>query len=160
MSTSDAPGVSGSPVPPGVSGPTAAPWLYILKRCLLVTGGAALLLSAAAGLLEGGGGALSAAFGYAVVAVFFGISLLIGHFAGRTNPSGALGLFAVTYAIKVVGFAAVLFLLGTPPWLERTWFFSAAVGTVILWQVVEVFVFSKARHQLYNDDETEAGREP
>ncbi len=159
MSTSDAKGVNGSPAPPGVSGPTASPWLDILKKCLLATGAAALLLSAAAGLIAGGGGALSAAFGYAVVALFFGISLLIGHFAGKTNPSGALGLFAVTYAIKVVGFAAVLFLLGTPPWLERTWFFSAAVGTVVLWQVVEVVVFSKARHQLYNDD-SEAGSEP
>ncbi len=151
MSTSDA--VNGSAGPrPGVSGPTASPWLDILRKCLLVTGAAAVLVSAAAGLTAGGGGAFSAAFGYAVVAAFFGISLLIGHFAGKTNPSGALGLFAVTYAIKVVGFAAVLFLLGTPPWLESTWFFGAAVGSVVLWQIVEVYVFSKARHQLYNDE--------
>jgi ATP synthase protein I len=158
LSTSDA--VNGSAGHrPGVSGPTASPWLDILRKCLAVTGAGALLLCAAAGLTAGGGGAFSAAFGYAVVAAFFGISLLIGHFAGKTNPSGALGLFAVTYAIKVVGFAAVLFVLGTPAWLERTWFFGAAVGTVVLWQIVEVYVFSKARHQLYNDD-SEAGREP
>ncbi len=37
--------------------------------------------------------------------LFFGISLLVGHFVGRNNPSGAIGIFVATYFIKVVGFA-------------------------------------------------------
>lgn len=152
MSTPDAPGVG---APRGTAHPAADPtgslWLGILKKCTLVSTAAVVLAAVVAVIVSGSSASLSAVFGYAVVVAFFGISLAIGHFAGRNNPSGAMGLFVVTYAIKVVGFAAVLFVLGTPPWLDRNWFFGAAVGTVILWQLVEVYAFSKARHQLYND---------
>lgn len=152
MSTPDAPGVG---APRGTSHPAADPtgslWLGILKKCTLATTAAIVLVAVAAAIVSGSNAAFSAVFGYALVVAFFGISLAIGHFAGRNNPSGAMGLFVVTYAIKVVGFAVALFVLGTPPWLDRNWFFGAAVGTVILWQLVEVYAFSKARHQLYND---------
>ncbi|MBG6189774.1 ATP synthase protein I [Arthrobacter sp. CAN_A212] len=154
MSTPDAPGVGARR---GTTHPAADPsgslWLGILKKCVLVTTSAIAVTAAVAIFVTGPGAALSALFGFAVVVAFFGISLAVGHFAGRNNPSGAIGLFAVTYAIKVVGFAVVLFVLGTPPWLEPNWFFAGAVGTVILWQTVELYVFSKARHQLYNDPE-------
>ncbi|WP_049822595.1 hypothetical protein [Arthrobacter sp. H41] len=153
MSTPD-PGVENGTRAAGVaaSGPTASPWLGILTRCTLAATVVIGVLAVAAGILEGPAGALSALFGFALVVLFFGISLLIGHFASKTNPSGALGLFAVTYAIKVVGFAAVLFFLGTPDWLAGTWFFTGAVVTVVVWQAVEVFVFSRTRHQLYEDE--------
>lgn len=152
MSTPDAPGVG---APRGTAHPAADPtrslWLGILKKCTLVTAAAIVLAAVAAAIVSGSNAVFSAGFGYALVVAFFGISLAIGHFAGRNNPSGAMGLFVVTYAIKVVGFAVALFILGTPPWLDQDWFFGAAVGTVVLWQLVEVYAFSKARHQLYND---------
>ncbi|MBG6181290.1 hypothetical protein [Arthrobacter sp. CAN_A1] len=152
MSTPDAAGVGARR---GTTHPAADPsgslWLGILKKCALVTASTIAVTAAVAAFVSGPGAALSALFGFAVVVAFFGISLAIGHLAGRNNPSGAIGLFAVTYAIKVVGFAAILFVLGTPGWLDRNWFFASAVGTVILWQIVEVYVFSKSRHQLYND---------
>lgn len=134
-----------------VSGPTDSLWLRVLLRCLAVTGAVLVITTVIAFVVDGGSGAASVLFGYALVALFFGLSLLIGHFVGRTNPSGALGIFMVTYAIKVVGFAAVLFFVGVPSWLERNWFFGAAVGAVVLWQIVEVTVFARARHQLYSD---------
>ena len=85
--------------------------------------------------------------------LFFGISLLVGHFVGRNNPSGAIGVFVATYFIKVVGFAAVLFVLGAPAWLHARWFVAGAVTAVVLWQAAEIFGFSKARLQIYNDPE-------
>lgn len=146
-SPSDASGAS----PVSSSEPTQFLWLRILLRCVAVTAPAFAGIAAVALLVSGGSAALSALFGWLIVALFFGISLLVGHFAGRGNPSGAIGLFAVTYAIKVVGFAAVLFLVGVPAWLDRNWFFGSAVGSVVLWQVVEIAVFARARHQLYGD---------
>ncbi|WP_323958766.1 hypothetical protein [Arthrobacter sp. JZ12] len=148
MNTSDA---ARARVFGGASGPTVSLWLRILVRCAVATGAAAVMMTAAAFLAADGGAAASVLAGWGLVALFFGISLLIGHFVGRDNPSGALGVFLITYVIKVVGFAAVLFLLGTPPWLDRVWFFSTAVATVVIWQIVEVAVFARARHQLYND---------
>lgn len=139
------------------SGATGSPWLGILARSAASGGGAALALAVAAVLVTSPAAGLSVVSGAALVIAFFGISLLIGHYTGRTNPSGALGLFAVTYAIKVVGFAAVLFLFGTPGWLDRTWFFTGALATVIVWQVAEVLAFSRLRTPLYTDDASPAG---
>jgi ATP synthase protein I len=133
-----------------VAGPTAAPWLEILRKCTVAVALLAAIMVLTALMTGGAPEALSALFGSAVVVLFFSISLAVGHFAGRDNPSGALGLFVAVYALKVVGFAGVLYLLGVPAWLERTWFFAAAVGTVIVWQIVEVYVFSRMRHQLYD----------
>jgi len=134
-----------------VSEATTSPWLGILARSAAAGGAIALVLALAASVATSRSAGLSVLSAAALVIAFFGISLLIGHFTGRTNPSGALGLFAVTYAIKVVGFAAVLFLLGTPGWLDRTWFFTGALATVIAWQVAEVLAFSRVRTPLYDD---------
>ncbi|WP_258062115.1 hypothetical protein [Arthrobacter sp. B0490] len=133
------------------SGATESPWLGILARSAAAAGGLALVLAAAAAIATSPAAGLSVLLAAVLVMAFFGISLLIGHFTGRTNPSGALGLFIVTYAIKVVGFAAVLFLLGTPDWLDRTWFFAGALATVLAWQIAEVFAFSRLRTPLYGD---------
>ncbi|MUK02041.1 hypothetical protein GM708_08890 [Vibrio cholerae] len=143
-----------------VSGATASPWLRILARSSATGGGIAAVLAVAAALVTSPAAGLSVLFGAGLVIAFFGISLLIGHYAGRTNPSGALGLFAVTYAIKVVGFAAVLFVLGTPGWLDRTWFFAGALATVIAWQIAEVMAFAKLRTPLYDDAVEPAGASP
>ncbi|MCC3273839.1 hypothetical protein MUK71_11140 [Arthrobacter zhangbolii] len=141
------------------SGPTAAPWLGILRAAFLLTGAAAVLAAAAAAVLTGPGAAASSLLGWFLIAAFFGISLLVGHFVGRSNPSGAIGMFAVTYAIKIVGFAAILFGLGTPEWLHREWFSLTAVGAVVLWQAAEVRAYSRTRHLIYADipDETTKG---
>jgi ATP synthase protein I len=90
--------------------------------------------------------------------VFFGISLLIGHYVGRSNPSGAIGAFLAAYVVKVVGFGAIVFILGAPAWLDRMWFFVAAVAGVVIWQGAEVFAFSRIRHQLYADPADDAGK--
>jgi len=102
-------------------------------------------------IISGGSAALGAVLGAALVVVFFAISLLVGHFVGRRNPSGAIGAFIATYVLKVVGFGAALFLIGTPDWLDTTWFFVAAVVAVVAWQAAEVFAFSRVRYQIYDD---------
>lgn len=135
------------------SGPTRSPWLKILRTSLVAAGAATLLTVLVSAFAAGGAGALSALLGAGLVILFFAISLLVGHFVGRTNPSGAIGAFIATYIIKVVGFGAALFIIGTPGWLERVWFFIAAVAAVVVWQAAEVFAFSRTRHQLYADPE-------
>ena len=141
----------------GVSGPTKSLWLRLLVISSAVSGGALLLTALAALLLDGAEAALSSLFGGALVMAFFAISLLVGHFGGRNHSSGAIGLFAATYFIKVVGFAVVLFAIGSPEWLNGRWFLAGAVVTVVLWQAAEIYGFSKARLQLYNDPETPEG---
>jgi len=117
--------------------------------------GALVLTGIAAAILNGAAGILSSTFGGLLVMLFFAISLLVGHFMGRNNPSGAIGMFVATYFIKVVGFAVVLFVIGAPAWLHGRWFVIGAVATVVLWQAAEIYGFSKARLQIYNDPQPE-----
>jgi len=126
---------------------------------MTATGACSLAAMLAAVVVAGADGAASAALGAALVMVFFAFSLLIGHFVGRRNPSGAIGAFIATYVIKVVGFGAALFILGVPAWLDRTWFFIAAVAGVVVWQGAEVYAFSRIRHQIYADPADGSGKE-
>ncbi|WP_159701964.1 hypothetical protein [Arthrobacter sp. 18067] len=135
----------------GVSGETSNLWLRLLFLSSAASLVGLVVTSIVAATMNGGQGALSAAFGGGLVVVFFAISLLIGHFVGRNNPSGAVGLFVATYFVKVVGFAVVLFAVGTPDWLHSRWFVIGAVVSVVLWQAAEIYGFSKARLQIYND---------
>ncbi|MGJ3188685.1 hypothetical protein FQP90_10125 [Paenarthrobacter nitroguajacolicus] len=135
----------------GVSGETSNLWLRLLFLSSVASLAGLAITSIVAALMNGGQGALSATFGGGLVMVFFAISLLIGHFVGRNNPSGAVGLFVATYFVKVVGFAVVLFAIGTPAWLHGRWFLIGAVVAVVLWQAAEIYGFSKARLQIYND---------
>ncbi|HEV7166933.1 MAG TPA: hypothetical protein VGN49_03090 [Micrococcaceae bacterium] len=144
-----------------VSGPTSSPWLRILAYCSTAAGIVVVIACAVSAIVAGGAAALSALFGAVVVVLFFALSLLVGHFVGRRNPSGAIGMFLATYLVKVVGFAVVLFFIGNPSWLDGTWFFITAVAAVLVWQGTEVFVFTRLRLQLFDDpkDAKAAGHE-
>ncbi|MET1087252.1 MAG: hypothetical protein ABWY04_09040 [Arthrobacter sp.] len=137
----------------GASGPTHSLWLNLLKRSSAAAAAGLAVCAVPAAVLQGPTGALSSTAGGLLVMLFFGISLWVGHVMGRNNPSGAIGMFVAAYFIKVVGFAAVLFMVGAPAWLHGRWFVAGAVTAVILWQAAEILGFSKARLQIYNDPE-------
>jgi ATP synthase protein I len=143
----------------GASSPAPSLWLNLLKRSSVAAAAGLALCAVPATILNGGSGALSSTLGGLLVMLFFGISLLVGHFMGRNNPSGAIGMFVATYFVKVVGFAAVLFVIGAPQWLHGRWFVVGAVTAVVLWQAAELYGFSKARLQIYNDPETKENRD-
>ncbi|GAA3692539.1 hypothetical protein GCM10022377_01200 [Zhihengliuella alba] len=138
------------------AGETPQPWLKLLRVCSIASAGIALVLAAAGAIAAGGEAALSAVGAVALVLVFFGITLLIGHVVGRRNPRAALGAFMFGYLIKVVGFGAVVFLLGAPAWLDRLWFLIGGVAGVVVWQATELTVFARFRFQLYDDESAPA----
>ncbi|GHD08583.1 hypothetical protein [Zhihengliuella salsuginis] len=147
---------TGAAQPQRASGETPNPWLRLLCSCSLVSLVLAAAGSAAGGAVSGLAAAASVAAAVALVVVFFGITLLIGHVVGLRNPRAALGAFMFGYVVKVVGFGAVVFLLGTPAWVDAAWFIGASVGTVIAWQATEMIVFSRLRFQLYDDGAPDA----
>ncbi|MBG6083639.1 hypothetical protein [Zhihengliuella flava] len=136
---------------PSAAGETTQPWLRLLRASALVITIATVAAILPAGLISGLNAVYSVLAAAALVVVFFGITLLIGHFVGLRHPRAALGAFMAGYLVKVVGFGAVVFLMGTPDWLVREWFLGAAVGAVIVWQATEMVVFSRFRFQLYDD---------
>ena len=136
------------------SGPSASPSWNILKKCLMIDGIAVVIMVVLASLFTDTDGVLSVIFGSLLVITFFGLSLLVGHIFSRRMPEAVMGIFVMTYFVKVVGFAAVLFALGTPTWLNKPWFAAAAVACVILWQATEVVIFSRQRFLLFDDPVT------
>ncbi len=138
------------------SGPTASPSWNILKKCLLVAGVAVLVIVVLAFIFTDVHGVLSVLFGSLLVIVFFGLSLLVGHIVGKRMPSAVMGVFVMTYFVKVIGFAAVLYAMGTPGWLNKPWFAGAAVAVVLLWQATEVVNFTKQRFLLFDESAVQA----
>lgn len=135
-----------------VSGPTANPWLGIFATSMKWAALLAAVLAAASLIAAGLPGLGSALFGWVLVIAFSGVSLLIVHVVGRDNPHGAMAMFALIYIVKVVVFAAVLLVIGSPAWLDSTWFLAGGVLTVVVWQAAEVRAFSRVRFQLYDDE--------
>lgn len=133
------------------AGPSASPSWNILKKCLVVDGIALVAMVVLALIFTNSDGVLSVVFGSLLVMAFFGLSLLVGHIFSKRMPQAVMGIFVMTYFVKVVGFAAVLFALGTPTWLNKPWFAAAAVVCVLLWQATEVVIFSKQRFLLFDD---------
>lgn len=142
--------------PLAASGPTSNPWLGIFRTAMKWTGILAAALAVISIITAGLPGLGSVLFGWTLVIAFSGVSLLIVHVVGRDNPHGAMAMFALIYIVKVVLFAAVLFLIGRPAWLDTTWFFAAGVLTVVVWQIAEVRAFSRIRFQLYDDTPVES----
>ena len=133
------------------AGETGSLWLRLLTLSSATAAVGLLVTAVIAAVLNGGLGALSVLCGGALVMVFFAISLLAGHFVGRNNPSGAIGLMVALYFVKVVVFGVVFLVLGAPGWLHGRWFVTAAVVTVVLWQIAELYGFSRARLLIFNE---------
>ncbi|GAB4099737.1 hypothetical protein [Sinomonas halotolerans] len=136
---------------PGPSRAVGSPWLGLALRCSAAGALAAVVLAGSALLASGAAAALSVLFAAVLVIAFFAISLLAGHLVGRRNPSGAIGVFAVVYVAKIVGFAALLLWLGTPAWVDGPWFGASGIASVVVWQAVEVFSFGRLRLQIFDD---------
>ncbi|WP_138413141.1 hypothetical protein [Sinomonas gamaensis] len=128
-------------------------WLRLAWLCTAVTAAVAVILAIVAWATTDLAAAGSVLFSAVVVIAFFAISLVVGHLVGRRNPAGAIGMFAVVYLVKIVGFAALLLWIGTPAWINPPWFGGTGIAEVVVWQAVELWGFSRVRLQIFNDPE-------
>ncbi|MDQ4502052.1 hypothetical protein [Sinomonas sp. ASV322] len=135
-------------------------WLRLAVLCTGASAAVAVVLAVAAWLTANAAAAGSVIFAAVVVISFFAISLLVGHFVGRRNPSGAIGAFAVVYLVKIVGFAALLIWIGTPVWINPPWFGATGIVTVVVWQAVELWGFSRVRLQIFDEPDDDAPSGP
>lgn len=152
-----------TPTPYGVavaSDEDRTPWMSILLWCLAVTG-AAIAVTALLGLLFAQlPGLLSVLAVGAVVIVFFGLSLLVGALVGQHAPNAQLGAFMMMYIAKVAGFGAFLLVPHDPSWFNATWVTVGALVAVLVWQVVEMYRFSRVRMRIFSEAETRPASAP
>ncbi|OMH36636.1 hypothetical protein [Tersicoccus sp. Bi-70] len=138
-------GASAAAGPVAAAAPVPSVWLPMLRLCLLVCVPLAVVVAVAGAVIAGWGAAGSALGSAVLVMAFFAISLLVGHRFESAGGTRALRAFLVTYVVKVIGFGAVLVLIGRPGWVDPAWFVGSAVATLIAWQVAELAGFARSR---------------
>ena len=83
--------------------------------------------------------------GVAIVAVFFGISVLVVGRAARVSPQAMMVAAIVTYLVKIVALAIVVSALsGTTSFSTRALGFTA-IGCILVWSATQVITAVKIK---------------
>ena len=134
-----------------------AKYATIVRRAGALTAVAAAIMVAVSAALVGVKGLIGALIGVAIVAVFFGISVLVVGRAARKSPQAMMVAAMVTYLVKIVLLAVVVSSLnGTTAFSTRTLGFTA-IGCILVWSAAQVITTIKLK-MLYVEPEQSAAQ--
>jgi ATP synthase protein I len=129
-----------------------AKYAIIIRRAGAITAVAAAVMVAVSAALSGVKGLYGALVGIAIVAVFFGISVLVVGRAARHSPQAMMVAAMVTYVVKIVALAIVVTSLnGTTAFSLRTLGFTA-IALILVWSATQVITAVKIK-MLYVEPE-------
>lgn len=118
-----------------------------------VVGGAIVLLAVAVG---GPGAALTAALGFAAVVIFYSVGQAIEVVASELADFQGMALVLVSYAVRVVGIAAGLWVIlshpSVAPLVRDGWLLLSVAGTVLAWVTGVVLVAARQRVPVYDTE--------
>lgn len=104
--------------------------------------------------IDGADGALTVILGFAAVVIFFVIGQFIEIIACEMDPIRGMGLVLVSYALRVAGVTAGLWLVFSMPALEGRildgWLLLSMTATVFSWVTGVVLVASRQRVPIYD----------
>ncbi len=117
----------------------------IVRRAGTLTAIAAAIMVAVSAALVGVKGLIGALIGVALVAVFFGISVLAVGRAARVSPQAMMVAAMITYLVKIVALAVVVSRLnGTTAFSTKTLGF-VAIGCILVWSATQVITAVKVK---------------
>ena len=123
------------------------------------TAAAAVVMIALSAALGGIKGLIGALLGVALVAVFFGISLVAVGRAARVSPQAMMITAIVTFLVKILALAVVVSQFsGTTAFNNRLFGFTAIV-CIVAWSVGQAVVSSRMK-VLYVEPASELHAEP
>jgi ATP synthase protein I len=129
-----------------------AKYAIIIRRAGALTAVAAAVMVAVSAALGGVKGLYGALIGVAIVAVFFGLSVLVVGRAARISPQAMMVAAMVTYVVKIVGLAVVVSILhGMNAFSDRALGFTA-LGCILVWSAAQVVTAMKVK-MLYVEPE-------
>ncbi len=129
-----------------------AKYAIIVRRAGALTAAAAAVMVAVSAALAGVKGLYGALIGVAIVAVFFGISVLVVGRAARVSPQAMMVAAMVTYLVKIVALAVVVSTLhGMTAFSDRALGFTA-IGCILVWSAAQVITAIKIK-MLYVEPE-------
>ena len=134
-----------------------AKYATIVRRAGALTAVAAAIMVAVSAALVGVKGLIGALIGVAVVAVFFGISVVVVGRAARISPPAMMLAAIMTYLVKIVALAVVVSALnGTTAFSTRALGFTA-IGCILVWSATQVITTIKLK-MLYVEPDSETVR--
>jgi ATP synthase protein I len=89
-------------------------------------------------LLDGARGAYGALIGVAVVAVFFGISILVVGRAARISPMAMMVAALGSFVVKIVAFMIVLIAIGRSTAFNGRMLGFTALACILAWSAAQV----------------------
>ncbi len=129
-----------------------AKYAIIIRRAGALTAVAAAVMVAGSAALGGVKGLYGALIGVAIVAVFFGLSVLVVGRAARISPQAMMVAAMVTYVVKIVGLAVVVSILhGMTAFSDRALGLTA-LGCILVWSAAQVVTAMKVK-MLYVEPE-------
>jgi ATP synthase protein I len=135
----------------------------IVRRAGALTAIAAAIMVAVSAALVGVKGLIGALIGVAVVAVFFGISILVVGRAARVSPQAMMVAALASYLVKIVGLAVIVSRLnGTTAFSTKTLGF-VAIGCILVWTGAQAVTAMKMKMLYVEPDSasaTSAGPKP
>jgi ATP synthase protein I len=135
-----------------------AKYAIIIRRAGAVTAVAAAIMVAVSAALVGVKGLYGALIGVAIVAVFFGISVLVVGRAARVSPQAMMVAAMITYLVKIVALAIVVSTLhGMTAFSDRALGFTA-VGCILVWSAAQVVTGIKIKMLYVEPDQQTAQR--
>ena len=134
-----------------------ASYATVVRRAAGPTAAVAAVIVALSAALVGVKGLIGALLGVGLVAVFFGISILVVGRAARISQSAMMVAALVTFLVKIVALAVVVSALaGTTAFSTRTLGFTA-IGCILAWSAAQIIAAMKVK-LLYVDPVTDSSK--
>ncbi len=116
-----------------------------MLRAAIPTALVGALITAVAGISKGSSGVIGAAFGAAIVVIFFTIGQVLLNRVLRSNPTMAMTVALTMYLVKIaVLFALLLIFKNTTAFDTKVFAMSVLVCT-LTWTIAEVWAFGKEK---------------
>lgn len=122
-----------------------ASYAQVIRRSAVITAAVAAVMVAISAGTEGVKGLIGALIGIGVVAVFFGISVLVVGRAARINPQAMMIAALGSYLIKFVGLAILMIWLGKSTAFDGKLLGLTAIVCILTWSAAQVITVMKLK---------------
>ncbi len=117
----------------------------VLKRTAVPTAAAAVVMIALSAALGGVKGLIGALLGVALVAVFYGISLVAVSRAARVSPQAMMLTAIVTFLVKILALAVLVSRFAGTTAFNNKLFGFTAIACILAWSIGQAVIFSRMK---------------
>jgi ATP synthase protein I len=120
-------------------------YVQVIRRSAAITAAVAAAMVAISAGTEGVKGLIGALIGIGVVAVFFGISVLVVGRAARINPQAMMIAALGSYLVKFIALAALMVWLGKSSAFSGRLLGLTAIACILTWSAAQVITSMKLK---------------